>query len=85
MTPLTLRGIVRGSSIELERESGLPSGARVTVRIEAEAPAAAAQRALLDGLCGAWSADETLADVFRGIRRRRSRGRARPIDLDAAS
>ena len=42
MTPLTLRGIVRGSSIELEREPGLPSGARVTVRIEAEASAAAA-------------------------------------------
>jgi hypothetical protein len=85
MAPLTLRGIVRGNSIELERESGLPSGARVTVRIEAEAPAAAAQPALLDGLCGAWSEDETLPAVFREVRRRRSRGRARPVDLDAAS
>jgi hypothetical protein len=85
MAPLTLRGIVRGNSIELERESGFPSGARVMVSIEAEAPAAAAQRALLDGLCGVWSDHETVPAVFREIRRRRSRGRARPIDLDAAS
>lgn len=85
MAPLTLRGTVRGNSIELEGEPGLPSGARVTVTIEADPLAIEARRALLGELCGAWAGDTTLPAIFDDLRRRRRRVRPRVVDFDAAS
>lgn len=37
---MQIRGIVHGRNIELERETGLPDGADVTVQIEAPPPLA---------------------------------------------
>ena len=72
-----LKGIVRGSTIELERPTGLPDGQIVSVVVR---PAPPAQRG--DGLrraFGAWSDDpEGLDEFLAQMRRDRDQQRPEP-------
>ncbi len=79
------RGTIRGTHIDLEEETGLPPDSAVTVSLVPVAPSPLAQtRQLIDTLCGAWSADESLRPVFEEIQRRRTSSQPRDVHLDAA-
>ena len=65
-----LNGVIRGSRIELEQETGLPDGARVSVQIEHRPVALEAVRRAVDELCGAWAQDDSLEAIFREIHER---------------
>ena len=86
-TPTVLRGTVRGKTIELEAESGLPEGQQVTVTLEpapqqqtaADSPLEALKRA-----AGSWSDDPEALDLPREVLHARAsgeghRGRSRQI------
>jgi hypothetical protein len=60
ITPTVLRGTVRGKTIELEAESGLPDGQQVAVTLE-PAPQQTAGDSALEALkraAGGWSDDD---------------------------
>ena len=82
---MQLQGIVKGKQIELERETGLPSGAVVTVSIEAMPLTLTDKRRLVDLLCGAWANDSTIPTVFAEIERQRASATPRGANFDAAS
>jgi hypothetical protein len=74
---LTVKGVVRGKTIELEREPELPDGQEVTVTVE---PAVAIMRLPAgEGLrrsAGAWSDDVAgLNEYLEWNRQQRKRGR----------
>jgi hypothetical protein len=59
-TPAVLKGVVRGKTIELDEEPGLPDGQLVNVTVEPVAPRANAAETPLDALkraAGSWSDD----------------------------
>lgn len=60
---VTVKGVIRGSTIELERAPGLPDGQRVNVTVEP----APENRAPGDGIrqsAGAWADDEHGLDAY---------------------
>jgi hypothetical protein len=64
------RGVVRGRTIELEREPGLPDGQAVTVTVQAAAqPSARGEGVRLSA--GAWADDQAGLDDFLEWNRRR--------------
>ena len=55
---MTFKGIVRGKTIELESETALPEGTRVTVDLSAEAPVRKGSPQAILGLVGTLSEEE---------------------------
>lgn len=82
---LRINGVVHGRRVELERETGLPDGANVTVSIESDPLPLKERRRRMRALCGAWSADESLHAVFAELAHERSVRAPREIDLDDPS
>ena len=62
-TGAVLRGTVRGKTIELEVEPGLPEGQKVTVQLEA-APSEISSLEALKRAAGSWSDDPEGLDRF---------------------
>jgi hypothetical protein len=82
---LQLHGIVKGKQIELERETGLPSGSVVLVRVEPERLPLEEKRRLVDVIFGAWADDSSLKTVFAEIEKLRAITPPREVNFDAAS
>jgi len=82
---LQLHGIVKGKKIELERETGLPSGSVVVVRVEPKRLPLEEKRRLVDILSGAWADDNSLQTLFAEIERLRDITPPREVNFDAAS
>ena len=59
-----LQGVIRGKQIELERETGLPSGSVVFVRVEPKRLSLDEKKRLVDLLCGVWAGDAGLKDAL---------------------
>jgi len=81
---ISIPGILKGKVVELEQETGLPQGAHVQVTLEMDMPSLEQRRQLADELCGAWSADESVAEVFRAIEESRQQVTPRGVDYDVA-
>lgn len=82
---LHLHGIIRGKQIELERETGIPSGSPVVVRVEPGGLSLEEKRRLVDALCGVWAGDNSIKNLFAEIERSRAVISPREINFDAAS
>ncbi len=82
---LQLHGIVKGKQIELERETGLPSGSAVVVRVEPKRLPLEEKRRLVDALCGAWANDASVKTLFAEIERLRAIAPSREVSFNAAS
>ena len=74
-------GILRGRTLELEADTGLPEGLHVRVILEAEPIPLEEKRRRAVALCGAWSQDESLPDIFEAIERERRETMPRTVDL----
>jgi hypothetical protein len=82
---LQLHGIIKGKQIELERETGLPSGSAVVVRVEPKRLPLEEKRRLVDALCGVWANDASLKPLFAEIERLRAIASPREVSFNAAS
>ena len=82
---LQLHGIIKGKQIELERETGLPSGSAVVVRVEPKRLPLEEKRRLADALCGVWANDASLKPLFAEIERLRAIASPREVSFNAAS
>ena len=82
---LQLKGIIKGKQIELERETGLPSGSVVVVRVEPKRLPLEEKRRLVDALSGIWADDTNLKTLFAEIERIRNMTPPREVNFDAAS
>lgn len=80
-----IRGIVNGRQIELDRETGLPSGSIVTVSIEQKPLSLDEKRTMADALCGAWAGDSSIPDIFSSIEHERGLATPREANFDAPS
>ena len=80
-----LRGIIKGKQIELERETGLPSGSVVVVRVEPKQLPLEEKRRLVDVLSGIWADDNSLKTLFAEIEKSRNVTPPREVNFDAAS
>lgn len=80
-----VQGIIRGRRIELEHETGLPTGSLVTVYLEPNPLTMEEKRHWVDSLCGAWAGDSSIPTIFAEIARRRVNAIAREADFDVAS
>ena len=82
---LQLRGIIKGKQIELEHETGLPSGSVVVVRVEPKQLPLEEKRRLVDVLSGIWADDNSLITLFAEIEKLRDITPPREVNFDAAS
>lgn len=80
---LQIRGTVDGKRIDLERETGLPSGSTVTVKIEPKPLDLEEKLRLADSLCGAWANDSSVRAIFMEIERRRALALPRETEFHA--
>lgn len=80
-----VQGIIDGKHIELERETGLPPGQAVLVRVEPVLLSPDEKRRLVDELCGAWAGDPSIGTIFAEIEGERSAARPRDVDFDVPS
>jgi hypothetical protein len=78
-------GVVRGRSIELYSESGLPDGAEVTIQIESNGLSLEERRRRMQALCGAWRSDDSLEAVFDSIAVERQGRGHREVNLNDPS
>jgi len=82
---LQIRGTIKGKRIELERETGLPSGSSVVVKIEPKPLDLEEKRSLVDSLCGTWADDSSLSVIFAEIEQRRAMILPREVNFHVAS
>ncbi|HMR99549.1 MAG TPA: hypothetical protein PKK96_02090 [Anaerolineales bacterium] len=82
---LELHGIVKGKQIELERETGLPLGSAVVVRVEPKRLTLEEKRRLVDVVLGSWGGDKSLKTIFSEIEKLRAIAPPREVNFDAAS
>ena len=82
---LTVRGIVNGNQIELDSETGLPSGTTVMVTSHTAPLTLEQKRVLVDELCGTWADDSSVQEIFAEIARERHDALPRNVEFDAAS
>ena len=81
---LNVQGIVRGKQIELDHETGLPSGSVVMVTIQPKPLTLEEERQLVDQLCGTWADDPSLQSVFAEIGRLREQAIAFDVEFTEA-
>jgi len=74
-------GILRGKTLELEAETGLPDGLHVHVILEAEPIPLEEKRRRVTALCGTWAEDDSLPEIFEAIERERREVRPRTARL----
>jgi len=82
---LQLQGIVKGKQIELERETGLPLGSAVVVRVEPKRLLLEEKKRLVDAVLGSWAGDNSLKTIFAEIEKLRAITPPREVNFDAAS
>ena len=82
---LQVLGTIDGKRIELERETGLPTGAQVLVVIHPQPLSLAEKRHLVDVLCGAWAEDVSLGPIFAQIEQQRATSESREVDFSVSS
>ena len=80
-----MQGVIKGKQIELERETGLPSGSTVVVNIQPTSLTLEDRRQLVDLLCGAWADDASLRPIFAEIERQRTMTTPREVNFHVAS
>ncbi len=78
-------GVINGKQIELERETGLPSGSAVMLEIYPAPLTLSEKRELADQLCGSWSNDDSLRVIFAEIEQQRAATKPREVSFDASS
>lgn len=77
---VSLRGVIRGNTIELEHPPGLPEGQEVKVTVEPTGPAGLPPGEGLRRAAGGWSDDvDGLERYLEWNRQQRKQGR-RPIE-----
>jgi hypothetical protein len=73
---MTVKGVIRGKTIELEREPGLPDGQEVTVTVQPADPPKLAPGEGLRRSAGGWADDaEGLDEYLEWNRQQRKLGR----------
>lgn len=82
---LQLQGIVKGKQIELERETGLPIGSSVVVRVEPKRLTLEEKKRLADSIFGSWAGDTSLKAIFAEMEKLRAITPPREVNFDAAS
>jgi hypothetical protein len=80
-----LHGVIHGKRIELEEETGLPSGSAVIVDIQPKPLSLEEKQRLADALCGVWANDPSLKPIFDEIERQRALTTPRDVNFHAAS
>ncbi len=81
---MQLQGIISGKHIELFHETNLPDGLPVTVDIQSKPLSLEEKRRLVDKLCGSWSEDSSLMQIFTEIKNQRN-NKLREVDFDTTS
>ena len=61
---MQIHGVINGKHIELEHETGLPSGSNVIVNIQPKSLTLEEKQRLVDSLCGTWAEDDSLKTIF---------------------
>jgi hypothetical protein len=78
-----LKGVVRGRSIDLDGDIGIPDSTRVQVSVEVAATSTLEEkRAIVDKVAGVWADDPSIEAIFKEIEAERRQSRPRPIDFD---
>ncbi|MBI4640027.1 MAG: hypothetical protein HY731_05000 [Candidatus Tectomicrobia bacterium] len=80
-----MQGVIHGKHIELERDTGLPSGSIVIVNIQSKPLTLEENRQLVDALCGAWANDTNLTPIFAEIEHQRNITISREVHFHVAS
>lgn len=80
---LEAHGVIWGKRIDLESETGLPSGSAVVASVRPRCLTIEERRRRVDELCGAWADDASLPPIFAEIERRRAMTMPRDADFDA--
>lgn len=80
-----VHGVMKGRYIELAHTIGIPDGMTIVLDIHIFTPTFQEQQELIEQLCGAWTHDPSLPDVFAEIDHQRHRGRSRDINFDLSS
>ncbi len=80
-----LHGVIHGKQIELEEETGLPSGSAVIVHIQPKPLSLEEKQRLVDVLCGVWASDSSLKPIFEEIERERALTNPRQVNFHASS
>jgi hypothetical protein len=81
---VSIQGVIKGRQIQLDRETGLPEGARVQVRIKTQARTLEEKRRLAARLFGSCAEDPTFAAAVAKIERQRHLSPPREVDFDVA-
>jgi len=74
-------GYLHGKTIELEEDTGLPDGVYLRIILESPDISLDEQKERLKSLCGAWSDDPSLEDIFDEIQQEREKTLPRDINL----
>ncbi|MGD0090316.1 MAG: hypothetical protein ABSE73_10390 [Planctomycetota bacterium] len=82
---MTLSGVVNGTHIELESETGLPPGTLATVSIEERKLSPEEIDALIDKTAGIWADRPDLEEIFEQIEHERRVFLPREVDFDSPS
>jgi hypothetical protein len=80
-----IQGIIKGKYIELAHKTGIPDGMSIVVDIQVFTPSFQEQLALVDHLCGAWTQDPSIQDIFAEINEQRHQSRPRGIGFTLSS
>ncbi len=70
---IQLQGVIKGKYIELEHDTGLPSGSNVVVQIQAKPLSLEEKQQIVDTLSGVWQTDRSLLPIFEEIEQQRDR------------
>lgn len=81
---VSVPGVIKGRQIKLDRETGLPEGLRVQVRIEVPLKKLEEKRRLAARLFGSCGQDPTFAAAVAKIERQRRLKPPREVDFDVA-
>ena len=77
----SIRGTVRGKTIELEQALSLPDGAPVLLSVEPLPASDEERRRWVLDLCGAWKNDPSLVAIFEAIAQERRVHREREVRI----
>lgn len=81
---VSAQGVIKGRQIKLDRETALPEGARVQVRIKMHPRPLEEKRRLAARLFGSCADDPTFAAAVAEIERQRHMSPSREVDFDVA-
>ncbi len=70
-----IQAVIQGEYIKLPHSIGIPDGMDVELDIHMAKPSYREQRELLKQLCGSWSEDRSIPEIFDEIAQQRKRSR----------